>query len=57
MKLSGPGAPTCPAQAAHAAAPAGDIASHLATLDQLRAAGEIGDEEYRVRRTKILDRL
>ena len=52
-------AASAPAQAAPApaAAPAGDIASRLATLDQLRAAGAITDEEYRDRRTKILDSL
>ncbi|MET7359197.1 SHOCT domain-containing protein [Streptomyces sp. NPDC005562] len=43
---------------APAPAPAGgDIASRLATLDQLRAAGAITDEEYRDRREKILDSL
>lgn len=52
-------AASAPAQAAPApaAVPAGDIASRLATLDQLRAAGAITDEEYRDRRTKILDSL
>ncbi|MGW3651884.1 PH domain-containing protein [Streptomyces sp. NPDC000878] len=50
-------ATSAPTQAAPAAAPAGDIASRLATLDQLRAAGAITDEEYRDRRTKILDSL
>jgi hypothetical protein len=50
-------APSAAAQAAPAAAPAGDIASRLATLDQLRAGGAITDEEYRDRRTKILDSL
>ncbi|MEU6819677.1 PH domain-containing protein [Streptomyces atriruber] len=41
-----------------APAPAGgDVASRLATLDQLRAAGAITDEEYRDRREKILDSL
>ena len=34
-----------------------DVASRLATLDQLRAAGAITDEEYRDRRAKILDSL
>lgn len=52
QRISG-GAPST----APAAAPAGDIASRLATLDQLRAAGAITDEEYRDRRTKILDSL
>jgi hypothetical protein len=51
------GVAVAPVQAAPAAAPAGDIASRLATLDQLRAAGAITDEEYRDRRTKILDSL
>ncbi|MEU1330171.1 PH domain-containing protein [Streptomyces sp. NPDC005865] len=47
-----------PAPGAPAPAPAGgDIASRLATLDQLRAAGAITDEEYRDRREKILDSL
>ncbi|MCI3274513.1 PH domain-containing protein [Streptomyces cylindrosporus] len=41
--------------AAPPAAP--DVASRLQTLDQLRAAGAITDEEYRDRRTKILDSL
>lgn len=50
-------AASAPAPAMPAAAPAGDIASRLATLDQLRAAGAITDEEYRDRRTKILDSL
>ncbi|MGV9502137.1 PH domain-containing protein [Streptomyces sp. NPDC003642] len=48
--------PGAPAPAAPAPA-GGDIASRLATLDQLRAAGAITDEEYRDRRTKILDSL
>ncbi|WP_051814890.1 PH domain-containing protein [Streptomyces iakyrus] len=56
QRISG-GAPSSPAQPASAASPAGDIASRLATLDQLRAAGAITDEEYRDRRTKILDSL
>ncbi|MEU6982498.1 PH domain-containing protein [Streptomyces sp. NPDC046324] len=37
---------------AQAGAP--DVASRLATLDQLRAAGAITDEEYRDRRAAIL---
>ncbi|MER7403425.1 PH domain-containing protein [Streptomyces sp. NPDC000070] len=56
QRISG-GVPSAPAQPAPVAAPAGDIASRLATLDQLRAAGAITDEEYRDRRTKILDSL
>ncbi|WP_309029115.1 PH domain-containing protein [Streptomyces alfalfae] len=49
-----------PAAGVQQAAPApagGDVASRLATLDQLRAAGAITDEEYRDRRGKILDSL
>ncbi|WP_200302248.1 PH domain-containing protein [Streptomyces adelaidensis] len=42
---------------AAAAAGAQDVASRLQTLDQLRAAGAITDEEYRDRRAKILDSL
>ncbi|MCZ4611602.1 PH domain-containing protein [Streptomyces sp. Lzd4kr] len=34
-----------------------DVATRLQTLDQLRASGAITDEEYRDRRTKILDSL
>ncbi|MET8401398.1 PH domain-containing protein [Streptomyces sp900116325] len=45
-----------PQQAAPAAAPQ-DVASRLATLDQLRAAGAITDVEYQDRRAKILDSL
>ncbi|MEU5187950.1 PH domain-containing protein [Streptomyces klenkii] len=46
-------APTVPAPAA---APTGvqDVASRLATLDQLRAAGAITDAEHQERRTAIL---
>lgn len=44
-----------PAQAP--VAPGGDVASRLATLDQLRAVGAITDEEYQDRRAKILDSL
>ncbi|MGC9538518.1 PH domain-containing protein [Streptomyces sp. UG1] len=51
------GAPAAPAPAAQAAPAAQDVASRLQTLDQLRAAGAITDEEYRDRRTKILDSL
>lgn len=41
-----------------AGAPAGgDVASRLATLDQLAAAGAITDAEYRERRAKILDSI
>ncbi|MEU1277093.1 PH domain-containing protein [Streptomyces sp. NPDC005805] len=49
---SGPGAAPGPP-----VAPGQDIAGRLATLDQLRAAGAITDEEYRDRRAKILDSL
>ncbi|MEU5707889.1 PH domain-containing protein [Streptomyces flaveolus] len=45
------------APAAPTAAPAQDVATRLATLDQLRAAGAITDAEYQDRRTKILDSL
>ncbi|MFF8910180.1 PH domain-containing protein [Streptomyces olivaceoviridis] len=48
-------APAAPA--ASAPAPAQDVATRLATLDQLRAAGAITDAEYQDRRTKILDSL
>lgn len=56
-RLSGstPGTPT--AVVPQAAPAGGDVASRLATLDQLRAAGAITDEEYRDRREKILDSL
>ncbi|MFE4697163.1 PH domain-containing protein [Streptomyces sp. NPDC056738] len=52
-----PGAP--PAGPAVVAAPAAgpDVASRLATLDQLRGQGLISDEEYTQRRTQILDSL
>ncbi|MFD9319298.1 PH domain-containing protein [Streptomyces sp. NPDC060053] len=48
-----PAAPVAPA----APAPAQDIASRLATLDQLRVQGLVSDEEYTQRRTQILDSL
>lgn len=54
------GAVGAPAAVVPEAAPApagGDIATRLATLDQLRAAGAITDAEYRDRREKILDSL
>ncbi|MGQ4358877.1 PH domain-containing protein [Streptomyces sp. SAS_272] len=52
------GPPVAPAPVAAAApAPAQDIASRLATLDQLRAQGLVSDEEYAQRRTQILDSL
>ncbi|WP_306333906.1 SHOCT domain-containing protein [Streptomyces sp. KL118A] len=58
-RLAGSAVGTAAAAAPQAApAPAGgDIASRPATLDQLRTAGAITDEEYRDRRTKILDSL
>lgn len=60
-RLAQVGAPAAPAPAAPvaqpAAAPAQDIASRLATLDQLRAVGAITDEEYRDRRQAILNSL
>ncbi|MDX2552596.1 PH domain-containing protein [Streptomyces scabiei] len=46
-----------PSPAAVPVAGAPDVASRLQTLDQLRAAGAITDEEYRDRRGKILDSL
>ncbi|MGW1067139.1 PH domain-containing protein [Streptomyces aureus] len=49
-----PGA-TSAAVPAPAAAP--DVASRLATLDQLRGQGLLSDEEYAQRRTQILDSL
>ncbi|MFH8792208.1 PH domain-containing protein [Streptomyces sp. NPDC017941] len=54
------GAAGAPAAGVAQTAPApagGDVASRLATLDQLRAAGAITDAEYQDRRTKILDSL
>ncbi|WP_228974969.1 PH domain-containing protein [Streptomyces sp. DH12] len=56
-RLAGAGT-TGVAQPVPAAIPtpgAPDVASRLRTLDELRAAGAITDEEYRDRRTKILD--
>jgi len=53
-----PAAPSAgPAVPAPAAAPAQDIASRLATLDQLRAQGLVSEDEYAQRRTQILDSL
>ncbi|GHG15070.1 PH domain-containing protein [Streptomyces filamentosus] len=46
-----------PAAAPVAAAPAQDVASRLATLDQLRATGAITDAEYQDRRTAILSSI
>ncbi|MFJ5089985.1 PH domain-containing protein [Streptomyces sp. NPDC088674] len=43
--------------AAPAAAPAQDVGSRLATLDQLRATGAVSDAEYQERRARILDSL
>lgn len=45
------------AAAAPAQAPGGDVASRLATLDQLAASGAITEAEYRERRARILDSL
>lgn len=56
MHIAAGTTPGAPAQAP-AAAPQQDIATRLATLDQLRAAGAITDAEYQDRRTKILDSL
>ncbi|WP_051744832.1 PH domain-containing protein [Streptomyces yerevanensis] len=52
-------AATAPASAVggQPTAPVQDIASRLATLDQLYAAGAVSDAEYQDRRTKILDSL
>lgn len=50
-------APAAPQQQVAPAPAGGDVASRLATLDQLRAAGAITDEEYRDRRERILDSL
>ncbi|MEU2515033.1 PH domain-containing protein [Streptomyces syringium] len=49
-------ASAAPTVSAPAAAPTGaqDVASRLATLDQLRVAGAITDAEYQERRTAIL---
>ncbi|MFJ8191127.1 PH domain-containing protein [Streptomyces sp. NPDC096094] len=59
MRIAGGSAPSTPTLAVPAPAPtpADDIASRLATLDQLRTSGVITEEEYRDRRTKILDSL
>ncbi|MER5769566.1 PH domain-containing protein [Streptomyces sp. NPDC001985] len=51
--LAGPAAP--PAAPAHV--PQQDVASRLATLDQLRVAGAITDAEYQDRRTAILNSI
>lgn len=56
-RLAAPAAPAAAPVAASAPAGAQDVGSRLATLDQLRAAGAITDEEYRDRRAKILDSL
>lgn len=56
QRIAGGAAPAA-APAPAAAAPAMDVASRLATLDQLRAAGAITDAEYQDRRAKILDSL
>ncbi|MFE9440825.1 PH domain-containing protein [Streptomyces sp. NPDC006602] len=50
-------APPAAPGVASAPAPGQDIASRLATLDQLRAQGLVSDEEYAQRRTQILDSL
>lgn len=48
-----------PASPAGGSAPTGapDLASRLATLDQLRGQGLVSDEEYAQRRAQILDSL
>ncbi|MGW1534677.1 PH domain-containing protein [Streptomyces aureus] len=50
-------APGATSAAAPAPAAAPDVASRLATLDQLRGQGLLSDEEYAQRRTQILDSL
>ncbi|WP_393071569.1 PH domain-containing protein [Streptomyces sp. LN704] len=52
-----PGVASAGAVAAPAPAPAQDIASRLATLDQLRGQGLLSDGEYAQRRAQILDSL
>ncbi|MFB7278064.1 PH domain-containing protein [Streptomyces hydrogenans] len=54
MVISTPPAAAAPAAAVPAQAGAPDIASRLATLDQLRVAGAITDAEYQERRAAIL---
>lgn len=53
MVISAPPATAAPA-AVPAPAGASDVASRLATLDQLRVAGAISDQEYQERRAAIL---
>lgn len=50
-------AKTATAPVVAAPVPAQDVASRLGTLDQLRAAGAITDEEYRSRREAILNSI
>ncbi|MEV7995672.1 PH domain-containing protein [Streptomyces sp. NPDC086077] len=58
MRIAAAGGPAAPPAAAPVpAAGSQDIAARLRTLDELRAAGAITDEEYRDRRGKILDSL
>ncbi|MFD8736236.1 PH domain-containing protein [Streptomyces sp. NPDC059618] len=52
-----PGAAPAAPVAAPAPTAGQDIASRLATLDQLRGQGLLSDEEYAQRRTQILDSL
>ncbi|WP_329529657.1 PH domain-containing protein [Streptomyces sp. NBC_01462] len=52
-----PGVAPAGSAAVPAPAPAQDIASRLATLDELRGQGLLSDEEYAQRRTHILDSL
>ncbi|MFF0598073.1 PH domain-containing protein [Streptomyces antibioticus] len=56
-RLAAPQPSVGPAGASAPAAGTPDVAARLQTLDQLRAAGAITDEEYRDRRGKILDSL
>ncbi|MEU9349280.1 hypothetical protein AB0D74_49625 [Streptomyces sp. NPDC048278] len=50
-------APGVPAASAAAPAAGQDVASRLATLDQLRGQGLVSEQEYAQRRAQILDSL
>ena len=52
-----PGAAPASSVGASSPAPGQDIASRLATLDQLRGQGLVSEEEYAQRRARILDSL
>ncbi|MFE0651352.1 PH domain-containing protein [Streptomyces sp. NPDC059534] len=56
MRLSAPSTPA-PAAAGPVLTGAADVAARLSTLDQLRVAGAITDEEYRSRREAILNSI